>query len=51
MRANLGSEPFLQDAIDWRLEVAEVFARGGLDIAIANPPNVRMEQFGPRNRS
>ena len=31
---------------DWRLGFAEVFARGGFDIVVANPPYVRQELLG-----
>jgi len=30
---------------DWAVEFAEVFAEGGFDIVVANPPYVRMELF------
>jgi methylase of polypeptide subunit release factors len=30
---------------DWEVEFAEVFANGGFDIVVANPPYVRMELF------
>lgn len=32
---------------DWPVEFAEVFADGGFDIALANPPYVRQELIGP----
>jgi type I restriction-modification system DNA methylase subunit len=32
---------------DWAVEFAEVFVKGGFDVAIANPPYVRMELFKP----
>ena len=32
-------------AIDWRVAFAEVFDEGGFDIALENPPYVRMELF------
>ncbi len=40
--ANTAAPP---QAVDWCVAFAEVFARGGFDIAIANPPYVRMEQL------
>jgi len=33
------------DGFDWAVEFAEVFAEGGFDIVVANPPYVRMELF------
>jgi type I restriction-modification system DNA methylase subunit len=33
------------DKFDWSLDFAEVFADGGFDIVVANPPYVRMELF------
>jgi len=30
-------------AIDWRVVFAEVFARGGFDVVLANPPYIRQE--------
>ena len=32
-----------EGALDWRVEFGEVFADGGFDIAIANPPYVKLE--------
>ncbi len=34
-------------AFDWRTSFPEVFARGGFDIVIGNPPYVRQELLGP----
>lgn len=34
-------------AFDWRTGFPEVFARGGFDIVIGNPPYVRQELLGP----
>ena len=34
----LAESPAPAGATDWRVEFAEVFARGGFDIALANPP-------------
>ncbi|MEI2577492.1 Eco57I restriction-modification methylase domain-containing protein [Scytonema sp. PRP1] len=33
------------EGFDWAVEFAEVFADGGFDIQVANPPYVRMELF------
>lgn len=35
---SLGPEETRPGSIDWRIEFAEVFAEGGFDIAVANPP-------------
>src|SRR5207248_7221009 len=32
-------------SVDWRVAFAEVFKNGGFDIALENPPYVRMELF------
>ena len=46
LRADLGVTAVPEGVIDWRIEFAEVVAaRGGFDIAIANPPYVRMEKL------
>ncbi len=34
--------------LDWRVEFAEVFVRGGFDIAIANPPYIQLQRDGGR---
>ena len=44
LREALADTPTPDDAIDWRVHFAEVFAtRGGFDIAIANPPYVQLQ--------
>ena len=48
VRAELGSEPVPKGAIDWRVEFAEVFADGGFDVAIANPPYRQLQKDGGR---
>jgi ribosomal protein L12E/L44/L45/RPP1/RPP2 len=35
------------DAFDWRAAFPDIFARGGFDVAIGNPPYVRMEYLKP----
>ena len=46
VQADLGGAAVPEGVIDWRVEFAEVFAaRGGFDIAIANPPYERQEQI------
>ena len=37
-----------EDCVDWRVELAEVFARGGFDIAVANPPYHQLQSDGGR---
>jgi hypothetical protein len=34
-------------AFDWQAEFSEIFARGGFDIVLGNPPYVRMETIKP----
>jgi type I restriction-modification system DNA methylase subunit len=34
-------------AFDWQVEFPEIFARGGFDIVLGNPPYVRMETIKP----
>ena len=36
-----------ENAVDWRVQFAEVFVDGEFDVAIANPPYVRQEQIKP----
>ena len=46
LRIDLGMEAVPAGVVDWRIEFAEVFAeRAGFDVAIANPPYVRMEKL------
>jgi hypothetical protein len=44
LRASL-HEGEMAGSVDWRVAFAEVFKNGGFDIALANPPYVRMELF------
>ena len=47
LKSALGDASVPEDVVDWRVRFAEVFAEGkGFDIAVANPPYVRMEQIG-----
>ena len=47
LREALADSPAPAGATDWRVAFAEVFSlRGGFDIAIANPPYVRVEDIG-----
>ena len=43
LRLALGDAAAPEGVADWRVLFAEVFARGGFDIALANPPYVRQE--------
>ena len=45
LREALADSPTDPEAIDWRVQFAEVFNRGGFDIAIANPPYVRFQKI------
>ena len=48
LRENIGGAAVPDGVVDWRVEFAEVFARGGgFDIVLANPPYVRQEQIKP----
>jgi len=38
-------EQVVPGSVDWRVAFAEVFKNGGFDIALENPPYVRMELF------
>ncbi len=42
LREALSDSPRDSKAVDWRVQFAEVFNRGGFDVAIANPPYVNM---------
>ena len=46
LRADMGMEAVPTGVVDWRIVFAEVFVdRAGFDVAIANPPYVRMEKL------
>ena len=36
------------DAVEWRIDFADVMQHGGFDIVIANPPYVRQEEITPK---
>ena len=38
LRDAIADSPAPAGAVDWRVEFAEVFERGGFDVAVANPP-------------
>ena len=47
LRTDLGVAAVPKGVIDWRVEFAEIFANGGFNVAIANPPYVRQEKIKP----
>ena len=47
LREALTDTPSPAEAVDWRVEFAEVFDRGGFDVVLANPPYVRYQNIGP----
>ena len=46
LTAALADSPALEGAVDWRVQFAEVFDRGGFNVAIANPPYVQLQRDG-----
>ena len=40
----LADSPSDPQAVDWRVKFAEVFNRGGFDVALANPPYVQLQR-------
>ena len=46
LREAIADTPPPAESVDWRVEFAEVFDRGGFDVALANPPYVRQENIG-----
>ena len=47
LRQSLGGASAPAGAVDWRVAFSEVFAKGGFDIVVANPPYVRQELIKP----
>ena len=45
----LGGAAAPQGSVDWQIKFAEVFGRGGFDIAVANPPYLRQEDISPNS--
>ena len=43
IRDNLSQFSWAENALDWRIDFAEVIADGGFDIAIANPPYIQLQ--------
>ena len=43
VKTALGDTAVSEEAVDWRLQFAEVFANGGFDIAVANPPYIQLQ--------
>ena len=46
LREALADTPAPAEAVDWRVEFAEVFDRGGFDVALANPPYIQLQKDG-----
>ena len=44
LREALADTPAPVGAVDWRVEFAEVFDRGGFDVVLANPPYVQLQK-------
>ena len=42
----LADTPAPDGAVDWRVEFAEVFDRGGFDVVLANPPYIQLQKDG-----
>jgi len=47
LAAAFGALPCDSRPFDWRSAFPEVFARGGFDVVVGNPPYVRQELLGP----
>ena len=50
LREALVDTPPAVEAVDWRVEFAEVFDRGGFDVALANPPYIHLRWHSDRMR-
>ena len=46
LREALAESPAKEGAVDWRVQFAEVFDRGGFDVALANPPYIQLQRDG-----
>ncbi len=46
LRDALADTPAPAGAVDWRVEFAEVFDRGGFDVVLANPPYIQLQKDG-----
>ena len=46
LRNDLGVAAVPDGVVDWRIEFAEVFANGGFDVVIANPPYIQLQRDG-----
>ena len=46
LREALADSTAKEGAVDWRVRFAEVFDRGGFDVALANPPYVQLQRNG-----
>ena len=50
IKTAMGDARVPEEAVDWRLQFAEVFGQyGGFDVSIANPPYVRQEEIKPES--
>ena len=45
LRATLGGAVAPEGAVDWQVQFAEAFGRGGFDVVVANPPYVRFQKI------
>ena len=46
VKTTLGYGAVPQDVIEWRVQFAEVFDRGGFDVVLANPPYIQLQKDG-----
>ena len=46
LTAALTNSQALEEALDWRVQFAEVFDRGGFDVVVANPPYIQLQKDG-----
>ena len=44
LRESLGDSPTDHEAVDWRVQFAEVFNRGGFDAVLAYPPYIQLQR-------
>ena len=44
LKAALADMPAPDRAMDWRVQFAEVFDRGGFDVVVANPPYIQLQR-------
>ena len=46
VKTALGYGAVSEDVIEWRVQFAEVFDRGGFDVVLANPPYIQLQKDG-----